>query len=125
MPIGNSREKVLYGIGKKRGKSHRYTLWRWIVGLAFTSAATLLPAPGILRFDLWAGQHVVLGREVGFVEAARAFGYPFLAVNILIVVASRFVGRYLCGFVCPHGALSRFAEWTRYFGKHAGHRAAG
>ena len=125
MPVGNIREKVLYGIGKKRGSLHRYTVYRWIVGLAFTTAVTLLPVLGIFRFDLWGGHHIVLGEEVGFVEAAKAFGYPFLAVNIAIVIASRFVGRYLCGFVCPHGALSRFAEWTRYFGKHAGHRVGG
>jgi polyferredoxin len=125
MPIGNLREKVLYGIGKKRGSAHRYTIYRWIVGLAFTAGAALLPVLGIFRFDLWGGHHMVLGEEVDFITAAKAFGYPFLAVNIAIVIASRFVGRYLCGFVCPHGALSRFAEWTRYFGKHAGHRVAG
>ena len=29
------------------------------------------------------------------VEVAKRFAFPFLAVNILIVVASRFIGRYL------------------------------
>ncbi len=125
MPIGGVRDKVLYGIGKKRGKAHRYTIYRWIVGLVFTTGAALLPLLGIFRFDLWGGHHMVLGKEVDFIEAAKAFGYPFLAVNILIVFASRFIGRYLCGFVCPHGALSRFAEWVRFFGKHARHHIAG
>lgn len=116
---------MLYGIGKKRGRVHRYTIYRWIVGIAFTTGAALLPLLDILRFDLWGGHHMVLGKEVDFPTAAKAFGYPFLAVNIAIVIASRFVGRYLCGFVCPHGALSRFAEYTRYFGKKSQHRFAG
>ncbi|MCB9915654.1 MAG: 4Fe-4S binding protein [Planctomycetes bacterium] len=125
MPIGNVREKVLYGIGKKRGSVHRYTIYRWIVGVVFTIAVALLPTLNLFRFDLWGGHHMVLGKEVDLQTAAKAFGYPFMAVNIGIVIASKFVGRYLCGFVCPHGALSRFAEYTRYFGKHAGHRFAG
>ena len=30
-----------------------------------------------------------------------------LALNVAIILASRFIGRYLCGFVCPYGALAR------------------
>ena len=125
MPVGNVREKVLYGIGKKRGSVHRYTIYRWVVGVAFTIGVALLPLLDILRFDLWGGHHMVLGEEVDLPTAAKAFGYPFLAVNIGIVIASKFIGRYLCGFVCPHGALSRFAEYTRYFAKKSKHRFAG
>ena len=114
MPIGKLREKVLFGIGRARGTVHRYTLWRWIIGIAFTVGIALLPILDVLRFDLWSGRHMWLGEQVGFVEAAKAFAFPFLAVNILIIVASRFIGRYLCGFVCPYGSLARLAEWFRW-----------
>jgi polyferredoxin len=117
MPLGTLRDKVLFGIARKRGSIHRYTVIRWVVGVVFTALVAALPLLDILRFDFWGGRHVVLGEEVGLVEAAKAFAFPFLAVNVVIIVASRFVGRYLCGFVCPHGALSRFAEWFRFYGK--------
>lgn len=125
MPVGPLREKVLYGIARKRGRPHRYTILRWVVGLAFTAVVAWLPLSGTLRFDLWSGHHVVLGEHVDFVTAAKAFAFPFLAVNVAIVVASRFLGRYLCGFVCPYGALARLAEWFRFDGRTRAKRALG
>lgn len=125
MPVGSLREKVLYGIARKRGRPHRYTLIRWVVGLAFTAAIAWLPLSGTLRFDLWGGQHMLLGEQVDFVTAAKAFAFPFLAVNIGIILVSRVLGRYLCGFVCPYGSLARLAEWFRFEGRTRGKRAAG
>jgi NAD-dependent dihydropyrimidine dehydrogenase PreA subunit len=117
MPLGRTRDKVLYGIGRARARPHRYTLWRWVLGVLFTVGVAALPLGGILRFDLWGGRHLVGGRELGFVEAARAFAFPFLAINIAIIVISRFLGRYLCGFVCPYGSLARLQEWLRFRSK--------
>ena len=114
MALGSKREKTLYGIGRKRGRLHRYTIYRWIVGVLFTALIAWLPLSGTLRFDLWAGRHRWLGEPATIVEAAKAFAFPFLAVNIGIILVSRFFGRYLCGFVCPYGALSRLAEWFRW-----------
>ncbi|MFT7487423.1 MAG: polyferredoxin [Candidatus Paceibacteria bacterium] len=117
MPVGKTRDKVLYGIGRKRGKVHRYTWMRWVVAIVSTVVVALLPGLGILRFDLWGGQHVLMGEEVAFAVAAKAFAYPFLGVNIAIVVASRTTGRYLCGFSCPYGAITRLREWIRFRSK--------
>ncbi|MFT5284195.1 MAG: polyferredoxin [Planctomycetota bacterium] len=114
MAIGKVREKVLFGIGKARSKLHRYTWWRWIIGTAFTIGVALLPLLDIMRFDFWSGRHMVMGEQVGLVEAAKAFAFPFLGLNILIVVVSRFFGRYLCGYMCPYGSLARLAEWFRW-----------
>ncbi len=113
MPIGATREKVLRGLARKRGGLHRYTIVRWAVAVVFTIAIAVVPLADVLRFDLWRGRHVYLGETLGFAEVARRFAFPFLAVNIAIVLASRFAGRYLCGFVCPYGALARLLEWTR------------
>jgi len=125
MPLGRTREKIVYGLARKRGGVHRYTLWRWGVALAGTVLIAAIPLSGALRFDLWGGRHVLLGREVSFAEAVKAFAYPFLALNLAILVASRFLGRYLCGFGCPYGSLARLAEWLRFRGRTRAGRIAG
>jgi len=117
MPVGNKRLRTLYGMGAKRGTIHRYTWWRWGLGIALTVGTALLPLTGTLRLDLWRGRCMWLGEPVGLVEASKAFAFPFLAVNIAIIVASRFLGRWLCGFVCPIGNMNRLAEWFRWKGR--------
>ena len=114
MPVGLLRDKILYGILHKRRGVHPYALIRWVIGIGSTVAIALLPLLDILRFDLWDGRHHVLGEPSTFIETLRAFAFPFLALNIAIVLVTRLVGRYLCGFVCPVGSLARFAEWARF-----------
>ena len=94
-PIGPVRNKVLYGLLSKRPRPHFYNVVRWVVGIAFTVGIALLPLLGVYRIDLWRGRHLVLGQERTLVEALKDFGFPFLAINILIVIVSRFLGRYL------------------------------
>jgi len=117
MPLGSTRAKVLRGLGKARKRAHRYTLWRWGLGVAFTVAIGLIPLLGILRFDFWRGRHIYLGELMDLPEVAKRFAFPFLAINIGIIVLSRFAGRYLCGFGCPYGALARIQEWLRFGAK--------
>lgn len=114
MPTGEKRSRTLYGLGQKRGRLHRYTHWRWWIGIVFTTLIAVLPFTGVLRIDLWRGSHALGGEDAGFLEAARAFAFAFLAVNIAIIVASRFLGRWLCGFVCPIGNMNRLSEWVRW-----------
>jgi polyferredoxin len=113
MTLGKLREKTLYGLWKARRTPHRYTLWRWVLGLVFTSLVLALPLSGLFHFDLWNGRHTVAGKFVSFPEAAKRFAFPFLALNIAILLATRFLGRYLCGFACPVGNLARLFEWAR------------
>ena len=108
------RDRVLYGLSAKRPRLHRYTWWRIAVGVVFTLAIAALSAFDVMRFDFWRGRHVYLGRELGLVEAAKAFAFPFLGINVLILLGTRFFGRYLCGFVCPYGSIARLAEWFRF-----------
>lgn len=114
MPVGAQRERTLYGLGAKRARMHRYTLVRWVLGIVLTLGVALLPLTGTLRFDFWSGRNMWLGEPVGFVEVAKAFAFPFLAINVVIVIVSRFLGRWLCGFVCPIGNLNRLSEWFRW-----------
>jgi polyferredoxin len=125
MPLGKQRDRILQGLTRARGAMHRHTRWRWAIAIACTAGIAALPAFDLLRFDFWRGRHVWLGQELGLVEVAKRFAFPFLGVNVLIVVASRFVGRYLCGFVCFYGALARLSEWLRFRGSSPARRAAG
>lgn len=113
MPLGATRERLLYGILSKR-KTQRYALIRWGIGIVCTAAIGWLAFSGTLRFDLWGGHHMLLGEERPLLGVAKAFAFPFLAVNILIIVGNRLYGRYLCGFVCPIGGLARAVEWARF-----------
>ena len=125
MPVGREREKILYRLLSRVKGIHRYTLWRWGVGIACTIGIALLPATNTLRFDLWRGNHYWLGERVDIVGASKAFVFPFLAVNILIIIGTRLAGRYLCGFVCPVGSLARLSEWSRYKKGRGGRRFVG
>lgn len=114
MPVGELRDRILYGILHRRGGIHPYALVRWVIGIGFTIGIALLPLLDVIRFDLWGGRHVFLGEQRPLIDVLRAFAFPFLAVNIAILLVTRLLGRYLCGFVCPVGSLARFAEWARF-----------
>ena len=113
MPLGKTRNRVL---ARQRGKNgtHRYEYRRIAIGIVASLLVAWIPLGGILRFDLWDGRHVVLGEPASLVTAVRAFAFPFLAVNILILFGTRFWGRYLCGFGCPVGAFARMGEALRF-----------
>ncbi|MDA1266937.1 MAG: hypothetical protein O2816_17790 [Planctomycetota bacterium] len=109
MPLGKKRIQALYGILHQRARPHRYTLWRWGVGIVFTAGIAALAWSDTLRFDFWRGRHMWLGQQVGLSEGLRKFAFPFLALNVAIIVVTRF-----CGFVCPVGTLGRLGEWARH-----------
>jgi len=113
MPIGPKRSRGLAALSRQHPR-HRYLAWRAGIALAATLLIAAIPLAGILRIDFWGGRHIVLGEEVDLVTAAKAFAFPFLAINIVIVIVTRFWGRYLCGFACPGGALARAGEVVRY-----------
>jgi len=125
LAIGDVRIKVLYGILHKLPRAHRHSVIRWLVGSVSTLFVAALPFYDVLRFDLWRGNHKWLGETVRLKDAAQAFAFPFLAVNIVIILVSRFLGRYLCGFVCPVGSLSRLIEWARFTDRKGHHRVLG
>ncbi len=106
------RARLLRSLARKRNL-HRYDRWRIAIGLAATVGIAALPLTGTLRLDLWGGRHMVLGEELGFAEALKAFAFPFLAINVGIILLTRLAGRYLCGFACPVGNLARLGEWTQ------------
>ncbi len=113
----SKRERTLYGLSAKQPHVHRYTKIRWTIAVLSTIGVALLPLTDTLRFDLWSGRHAWRGERVDLVRAAKAFLFPFLALNVGIVIVSRFFGRWLCGFGCPIGNLNRLAEWLHWRGR--------
>lgn len=114
MPLGKKRLRVAFGLAAARGKVHRYTWIRLGIALLATMAVGALPGLDLLRFDFWGGDHHVLGESVDLQTAAKAFAFPFLGINVGIILTSRFLGRWLCGFVCPIGHLARIGEWIHW-----------
>ena len=110
----SSRDRVHQGLSAARGRAHPYAGWRIAVGVVFTVLTALIPLLGILRFDFWGGRHVLLGEQMDLVSAAKAFAFPFLGINVAILLITRFWGRWLCGFVCPIGSLARVGEWVNW-----------
>lgn len=89
----------------------RYTgIRRWLdlfVALAFV---LLPPMTGLLKFDFWGGKHYYLFQESQFLDTLSAFKWPFLIINLIIIIVSHQIGRYLCGWVCPTGVIARWGE---------------
>lgn len=108
------RSRTLFGLSVRRGRLHRYSIYRWIVGIVFTAAVSALPFTGLMRLDVLGGENSVGGEVTPTLVAVRTFAFVFLGINIGIILASRFLGRWLCGFVCPVGSMNRFAEWVRW-----------
>ncbi|MEM7518769.1 MAG: hypothetical protein AAF368_17835 [Planctomycetota bacterium] len=82
-----NRVKALYGILRKRATMHRYNVVRIAIAVLMTVSISALSLFDILRFDFWGGKHVWLGEEVDLVTAAKRFAFPFLGVNIAIILA--------------------------------------
>jgi polyferredoxin len=97
-------------LGQLEARPHRYRRWRLGAQLFTLAALFAVPLTGVARFDLWAGHHRSLFAPTdpvtGFFTvlfAIPAFYFPTFFVNF-------FLGRLFCGFGCPVGQVSRFAD---------------
>lgn len=91
-------------------RHHRYRRYRGAT-IALTVLVLLaVPLTGLARVDLWGGAHYALGHgadfAVGFVAVSAAIA-AFYGMTFLV---NMFAGRMFCGFGCPVGQLSRFAD---------------
>jgi ferredoxin-type protein NapH len=76
------------------------------------SLAILLVVPlcGIVRVDLWRGEHLVLGHKASLVGALQAFVIAMAVLYGLTFLSNIVVGRFFCGWGCPVGYVSRLGE---------------
>jgi MauM/NapG family ferredoxin protein len=75
---------------------------------AFLLWSAAHPLPGWLGVDLFLRLDPLL--SLGSMATARAF-IPKVAVALILVGLSLFMGRIFCGYVCPMGATIDFADW--------------
>jgi len=74
------------------------------------SAMALWPGrPNRLRN--WLAGLIVLAAGAGFLAGSQIDFYRPLALGLVVIVASVFLGRAFCGWVCPFGAIQHFVGW--------------
>ncbi len=80
----------------------------------FTQYATiivlvLVPVSGLFRIDPLAGAFVVLDKQVWFSDFFIVIGFWITAASLLVVTYS-LAGQVFCGWVCPQGTVSEWAN---------------
>lgn len=108
------RLRILGGVAR-RGLNYRR---RRVVVITLSLLALLaVPLLGVVRMDLWAGHHVLLGESVDFITGFKGI---VVAIGLLwgVTFASNvFFGRFFCGWGCPVGYVSRLGEDVEQLGK--------
>jgi len=69
----------------------------------------LVPVTGIFRIDPSAGAFVVLDRQIWFSDFFIIFGFWIMVASILVMSYS-LAGAVFCGWVCPQGSASEWAN---------------
>lgn len=72
-----------------------------------------VPLMGLVRVDVWGGNHLLLGERVGIVAALRGFVIAMAILYGATFVSNMVVGRFFCGWGCPVGYVSRLGEDVR------------
>ena len=93
--------------------AHRGAQFKIVRTLVITASLLILlavPLLGIVRVDLWGGRHLVLGEEVGMVDALKGFIIAMAFLYGATFISNMLVGRFFCGWGCPVGFVSRFGE---------------
>ena len=92
------------------GQPHRYRRVRALtMGVTF-AALFGVPLSGLVRLDLWGGDHRALGAPAAFVPALKMILMAIAGFYVVTFLINLPAGRMFCGFGCPVGQLSRFAD---------------
>jgi polyferredoxin len=69
-----------------------------------------VPLLGLVRLDLWAGHHVLLGSSVDLITGIKGIVVAIGALWGVTFTTNVLVGRFFCGWGCPVGYVSRLGE---------------
>ena len=108
LPLKKNERVRMVAAVSSRGAA--FTALRTVVITLSLAILVAIPMLGVVRMDLWQGQHLLLGEEVDFLTAFQGF---IVALAILYggtFVSNMVVGRFFCGWGCPVGYVSRFGE---------------
>jgi len=85
-----------------------YTKYRWVVQALVVIAFVLVPYLRWLKLDFTNNQYWLLGYEVSVTVALQAVVILWVGTYFVNFFENYFVGRILCGWLCPWGLLNRF-----------------
>lgn len=100
-----------------------YTRWRWVVQILIVLSFVLVPFMGWLKLDFANDRYWLLGYEVSMVIALQAVIILWLGTYFINFLENYFVGRLLCGWICPWGLLNRLGLMINDYLRHQPHRS--
>lgn len=86
------------------GDLHKY---RWVVQLLVVISVVVVPQLGWLKLDFTNDRYWLLGHEVSQLIAIQSVVILWLGTFFINFFENYFVGRLLCGWICPWGLLNR------------------
>jgi polyferredoxin len=84
-----------------------YTKYRWAVQALIIVAFVIVPSMHWLKLDFTNGHYWLFGYEVTMATALQAVVILWLGTYFINFFENYFVGRLLCGWICPWGLLNR------------------
>lgn len=87
-----------------------YHLRRIVVITLSLLVLLAVPILGLVRIDLWGGNHVLLGESVEFIPALKGIIVAIGSLWGTTFLTNTLVGRFFCGWGCPVGYVSRLGE---------------
>ena len=69
-----------------------------------------VPLSGLMRLDLWAGNHMLLGERVDLITGIKGLVVAIGGLWGITFTTNVVVGRFFCGWGCPVGYVSRLGE---------------
>ena len=84
-----------------------YTKYRWVVQALIVISFALVPYFRWLKLDFTNNQYWLLGHQVSMVIALRAVIVLWVGTYFINFFENYFVGRLLCGWICPWGLFNR------------------
>ena len=108
MPLGEEHRVRILAAVATRGA--RYQVLRVLVITLSLVLLLAVPLGGWVRLDLWGGKHLLLGEQVGLVEALSGFVVAMAVLWGVTFATNIVVGRFFCGWGCPVGYVSRLGE---------------
>lgn len=100
-----------------------YTKYRWVVQALIVVSFVIVPQMRWLKLDFTNNQYWLLGHEVSRIMAVQAVVILWLGTFFINFFENYFVGRLLCGWICPWGLLNRFGLIINHRLRRHKHRA--
>ena len=106
-------------------RPHRYRRARAITMSLTLAVLFAVPLTGLARLDLWSDANWAFFRPVDFAKGLTAVLAAIVGFYVVTFVVNMPAGRMFCGFGCPVGQLSRFADAIDAFPGDAARRRRG